>query len=131
MVLRILVTDQKKRTREETVPDAAWDDIEATIAAMDGGAHSALMLSEKDDDTYLGISGGAGEYYVFTAREAADEWTLVGREDSVGSKLITSGGQEMSVPVRCLASLPMTLRAAKSYLERGAREPGLRWEKLA
>lgn len=121
--------------REMAHPD--WEQIEATIRALDGDARTDVVLrasNENPADTpHMMIGGGnEGRYVVYATYDGRRLFDL--HRSDAGSRTdeedmrVVAGGQEGIYHAREVVDLATVLAAARAFALDGELAPGLNWD---
>jgi len=118
-------------TDEIVVHNPSRRQVEQAIRHLDGEGFHDLFLypAISDVETFLGIGGGAGRYFVGISDHAERVGQVLNTKDpSDVREDIMCGGQVTSVPRRFLVDLQTAVTAAVHYLDTAAAAPALSWE---
>lgn len=116
-------------TEDETLMPTA-EVLGAALRELDARSRTLICLYGQDG-TDLTIGGGAGQYVVFASTAEEQFWNLVNQAmapDS-GVVLLNTGGQEGDFPARQVVTQPQALQAAQTFLQTGALDDSLCWER--
>lgn len=121
------------REHETVVSFPSHLQVEEAVMQLDGTQFSDLYLyrypRNTDAETFLGICGGAGRYFVGISDHAERIGQLINTEDpSDEEECIKVGGQPTSIARRFLVGLQTTMIAATHYLDTGQAAPALDWD---
>ncbi|ANH68022.1 Imm1 family immunity protein [Mitsuaria sp. 7] len=116
-------------TEEETLMPTA-DDLGVALCELDARSRTLICLYGQDGID-LTIGGGAGQYVVFASNADEQFWNLVNQAatDDSGVVLLNAGGQEGDFPARQVVTQPQALQAAQTFLQTGALDDSLCWER--
>lgn len=120
--------------RQETVVRfPSHRQAQEAVLQLDGRRFSDLYLyrhpRNTDAETFLGICGGAGRYFVGISDHAERIGQLINAEDPSGAEeSILVGGEPTSLPRRFLVDLQTAMTAATHYLVTAPAAPALSWD---
>jgi hypothetical protein len=114
----------------ETIAVANWEDVERSIASLDGGAHSFMSL-ESDESTGLFIVGGPDRYVLWVQRWDGNDLaidTAVDPQPPVGSMIVTlDNGQVDEIQLANTVGLAVALRSSRAFFADGALDSHTEW----
>jgi hypothetical protein len=121
------------RQREAVTGFPSRRQVEEALLKLDGAEFTELFLyrypRSTDAETFLGISGGPGRYFVGISDHAQRIGQLTSTEGpSSDEGSVTIGGVPTSIPRRYLVGLPAATIAATHYLDTGQAAPELDWD---
>ena len=114
---------------DETLTPTA-DDVNQAVQALDAKTRTLVSLYGRDG-AHLTIGGGTGQYVVYASSSDEQLWNLVADtgEAQSGVVMLNAGGQEGDFPARQVIAKPQALQAAQTFLQTGALDSSLRWER--
>ena len=113
--------------RETIIENPTWEQTEAAIQALNNADLNDLFLYT-NNNTWLGIGGGAGQYFLSGAIGDDLFLTLVDPDKSPERKiLLTVGGQSSDYPENWIHGLPQTIAAARDFYEMGGFSSNFLW----
>jgi hypothetical protein len=118
-------------TDETIVHDPSRRQVEQAIRRLDGEEFHGLFLypGTSDVETFLGIGGGAGRYFVGISDHAERVGQVLNAKDpSDVCEDIMCGGQVTSIARRFLVDLQTAVTAAMHYLDSADAAATLSWE---
>lgn len=111
---------------EQTIDAPSWEQIKATIQALDGRTRTLVVLSGPGE-AHMGIGGGKENHYVVYATfDNESFFDLVGDRSNATITMVC-GGQEVSYDVEECADLEQTLKAAQAFATEGVVEKEHGW----
>jgi hypothetical protein len=107
--------------------------MEEALLKLDGTQVTELFLyrypRSTDAETFLGICGGAGRYFVGISDHAQRTGQLTSTENpSEGEECVLVGGVPTSIHRRYLVGLQTATIAATHYFDTGQATPALDWD---
>lgn len=114
---------------EDEVFSPSIDDLDCVIEALDCKIRTLVSLYGQND-TYLCVGGGGGQYVAYASTSDGQLWNLLSnKSDCMDVVLLNAGGQEGDFPARQVVDKQQVLRAARTFLEIGKLDSSLQWEK--
>jgi hypothetical protein len=128
MYVSKLMRDASGGRREEGVVDnPSWQDIEATINALDGKLRTVITIGG-EGEAHMAVGGGSsGRYVVYATFDNANFFTLLSSDRSEGKLLLFVAGQEGDYDKKIVVDLQSALTAAKTFAEHGKVDTTLEW----
>jgi hypothetical protein len=115
--------------RETIIENPIWEQIETAIQALNNDDLNDLFLYT-NDNSWLGVGGGAGQYFLSGAIGEDLFFTLVDPNKSPDREIfLTVGGQESEHPGNCIHGLAQALAAACDFFEAGDFISNFNWVK--
>lgn len=106
------------------------EDVGQAVRALDAETRTLVSLYGRGG-AHLTIGGGAGQYILYVSTSDAQLWNLVAdaKEGKSGVVMLNAGGQKGDFPARQVLAQPQVLQAAQAFLQTGALDSSLRWER--
>ena len=121
------------RMQETVVRSPSRRQVEEAVLHLDGEESSDLYLyrysRSSDAETFLGICGGAGRYFVGISDHAERVGRVLNTKD-LGDvqECVRCGGEPTSFPRRFPVDLQTAITATMHYLDTGQADPTLSWD---
>lgn len=114
---------------ETIIENPIWKQIETAIQALNNDDLNDLFLYT-NENTWLGIGGGAGQYFLSGAIGDDLFLTLVDPNKSPDREiLLTVGGQESEYPENWIHGLAQAFAAARDFYDVGGFSSNFPWIK--
>jgi|SRR5579871_3503945 len=114
--------DGRSNVQEIQNPD--WSSVEQAVRRLDAKRHTEVTLG---NHSYISVSGGNGQYYVFIFTDDEQNLVLRNGSSSHGEVLLVSGGQTARLPARHIVQLHEALQAVRAYFEKSTPDPTMDW----
>lgn len=131
---RLVICRWSGNTKEDQiVQNPTWFDVENAVKRLNGKEYNDIYLTPDigNEETYLAIGGGDGQYLVAGSINNEIFPTYVDAEKSVEKQVqIVVGGQLGDYPENYIVSLDAALKAVKSFYETGNFGNDVPWQNL-
>jgi len=113
----------------DVVEHPTWDAIETAIRTLNNNDQDDLYLylDAGDEETFLGVCGGDGRYFVSGSDDAGYPTLLDESKDESEMEDIVIGGQDSEVPANQIVDLSAALAAARDFYDAGGFTGKAKW----
>lgn len=115
------------KSQDVLIDKPNWCQIETAIRELDGANHTLVTLGA-DEETYMSIGGGAGEYIVTVTFDSLNFYILLDLAKSNNIEKLVVGGQHGNFPANQCVDLLRCLLAARTFALEGKLDELLTWQ---
>ncbi|WP_199248416.1 Imm1 family immunity protein [[Phormidium] sp. ETS-05] len=111
------------------IENPTWQQIESAISELNGNSQTLVTLGA-DEESYMSIGGGAGNYIVNVTFDGMTFYNLVDHSQPEKIEKLTIGGQLGNYSAKLCVDLQAALLVAKTFAQSGTLEESVNWEDL-
>ena len=128
-IARLTVCEWSNGQRQDaSISDPSWAQIESAIRALNARNLNDLYVYLANDDTWLGVGGGAGRYVVSGCSGGSEFPVLVSLESTSSfMEQVMVGGQLSEFRRDHVVTLNEALSACREFLDVGGFGPRANW----